>query len=79
MITTMIIGVPSAIKTFNWLGTLYKGNIHYTVAMMNALAFVAMFVIGGLSGIWMAVHAGGYVHPRYLLHRRAYSLRTIRR
>jgi cytochrome c oxidase subunit 1 len=68
MITTMIIGVPSAIKTFNWLGTLYKGNIHYTVAMMNALAFVAMFVIGGLSGIWMAsTPVDMYIHDTYFI------------
>ncbi len=68
MITTMIIGVPSAIKTFNWLGTLYKGNIHYTAAMMNALAFVAMFVIGGLSGIWMAcTPVDMYIHDTYFI------------
>jgi len=68
MLTTMIIGVPSAIKTFNWLGTLYKGNIHYTAAMMNALAFVAMFVIGGLSGIWMAcTPVDMYIHDTYFI------------
>jgi cytochrome c oxidase subunit 1 len=68
MITTMIIGVPSAIKTFNWLGTLYKGNIHYTAAMMNALAFVAMFVIGGMSGIWMAcTPVDMYIHDTYFI------------
>ena len=68
MITTMIIGVPSAIKTFNWLGTLYKGNIHYTTAMDHALAFVAMFVIGGLSGIWMAcTPVDMYIHDTYFI------------
>jgi cytochrome c oxidase subunit 1 len=68
MITTMVIGVPSAIKTFNWLGTLYKGNIHYTAAMLNALAFVAMFVIGGLSGIWMAcTPVDMYIHDTYFI------------
>jgi cytochrome c oxidase subunit 1 len=68
MITTMIIGVPSAIKTFNWLGTIYKGNIHYTTAMLNGLAFVAMFVIGGLSGIFMAcTPVDMFIHDTYFI------------
>ena len=68
MLTTMVIGVPSAIKTFNWLGTLYKGNIHYTSAMLNALAFVSMFVIGGLSGIFMAcTPVDMYIHDTYFI------------
>jgi len=68
MMTTMIIGVPSAIKTFNWLGTLYKGDIHYTAPMLNALSFVAMFVIGGLSGIFMAnTPVDMYIHDTYFI------------
>ncbi|MFM7149152.1 MAG: cbb3-type cytochrome c oxidase subunit I, partial [Gemmataceae bacterium] len=54
MLATIMIALPSAIKTFNWLGTIWGGNIHFSAAMLNSLAFVAMFVIGGLSGIFMA-------------------------
>jgi cytochrome c oxidase subunit 1 len=54
MISTMLIAVPSAIKVFNWMGTMYRGSITFTVPMMHAIAFVAMFVIGGLSGVFMA-------------------------
>ncbi len=54
MTSTMIIALPSAIKTFNWMGTLYGGNIDFNPAMLNAIAFVAMFIIGGLSGIFSA-------------------------
>src|SRR5207253_1442277 len=54
MIATIMIALPSAIKVFNWLGTLWGANIQFTTAMLNALAFVSLFVIGGLSGIFMA-------------------------
>ncbi len=54
MVTTLVIAVPSAIKVFNWLGTLWKGNIHFHVPFLHAAAFVSLFIIGGLSGIFMA-------------------------
>ncbi len=54
MIATIMIALPSAIKTFNWLSTCWQSNMRLTAAMLNALAFVSMFIIGGLSGIFMA-------------------------
>jgi cytochrome c oxidase subunit 1 len=53
MITTLIIAVPSAVKTFNWLATLWRGNIRFTPGMLFAIGMVSFFISGGLTGIFL--------------------------
>jgi cytochrome c oxidase subunit 1 len=66
MTSTMMIALPSAIKTFNWLGTLWGGQLHFTTAMLNAIAFVSMFIIGGLSGVFAAATPVDiFIHDTY--------------
>jgi len=52
-ITTLIIAVPTAIKVYNWVLTLWKGDIHLTVPMLYALGFIVTFVNGGLTGLFL--------------------------
>ena len=68
MVSTILIALPSAIKVFNWLGTLWGARIQLTTANLNAIAFVALFIIGGLSGIWMAATPVDiYMHDTYII------------
>jgi cytochrome c oxidase subunit 1 len=68
MLSTMMIALPSAIKVFNWIGTMWGGSLHFTTAMLNAIAFVAMFIIGGLSGIFMAATpVDMHIHDTYFI------------
>jgi cytochrome c oxidase subunit I len=59
-ISTMIIAIPTGVKIFNWLGTLWNGDIRFTTPMLFAIGFIAMFVIGGLSGVTHAVVPSDY-------------------
>ncbi len=68
MVSTMLIAVPSAIKVFNWMGTMWRGNIRFHVPMLNAVGFVAMFAIGGLSGVFMAATpVDMFIHDTYFI------------
>jgi cytochrome o ubiquinol oxidase subunit 1 len=60
-ITTMIIAVPTGVKIFNWLFTLYGGRIRFSVPLMWSLAFMLTFVIGGMTGVLMAVPPADFV------------------
>jgi len=56
-VTTLLIAVPSAVKTFNWLGTVWGARIQFTSAGLFAIGFVSLFVSGGLSGIFLGTSA----------------------
>jgi cytochrome c oxidase subunit 1 len=59
-ITTAIIAVPTGVKIFNWMATMYKGDIRFTTAMLFAIGTVMNFVVGGLSGVTHAVVPADY-------------------
>ncbi|HEV2022265.1 MAG TPA: cbb3-type cytochrome c oxidase subunit I [Terriglobales bacterium] len=67
-VMTMAIGVPSAIKTFNWLGTIWRGRVRFATPMLFAVGFVSMFVSGGLSGPILAQpQLDIYLHDTYFV------------
>jgi cytochrome c oxidase subunit 1 len=65
---TMVVAVPSAIKVFNWVATLYKGAIDFQPPLLYALTFIFLFAIGGLTGVMQgALAVNVHVHDTYFI------------
>jgi Heme/copper-type cytochrome/quinol oxidases, subunit 1 len=68
MLSTMMIALPSAVKVFNWIGTIWGGRPVWNTVFLNCVAFISMFIVGGLSGIFMAaVPVDIYIHDTYFI------------
>ena len=68
MVSTIMIALPSAVKVFNWLGTMWGGRLQFNGVLLNCVGFVSMFLVGGLSGIFMAaVPVDIYIHDTYFI------------
>jgi cytochrome c oxidase subunit 1 len=68
MIASMIIAVPTGMKVFNWLATLWRGNLVFETPLLFALGFLSVFVIGGLTGIYLAAFPVDWqVHDTYFV------------
>ncbi len=79
MITTVIIAVPTGVKVFSWLGTLWNGKIHLKTPMLYAMGFICTFVIGGLSGVMLRHDPGRHPRDGHLLRGGPHPLRVRRR
>jgi len=65
---SFLVAVPSAVKVFNWMATLYKGSILYQTPMLYAFGFIGLFTIGGLTGLFLATLAVDvHVHDTYFI------------
>ena len=65
---SMLVAVPSAIKVFNWMATMYKGSIAYNTPMLYAMGFMGLFTLGGLTGLFLASLAiDVHVHDTYFV------------
>jgi cytochrome c oxidase subunit 1 len=67
-ILSFLVAIPSAVKVFNWIATIYKGSISYATPMIYAMGFIGLFTIGGLTGLFVATLAiNVHVHDTYFV------------
>jgi cytochrome c oxidase subunit 1 len=68
MLATMLIAIPTAVKIFNWLSTMWKGELTFETPMLFSIAFVLLFTIGGMSGLMLAIVPADYqYHDTYFV------------
>ncbi|WP_347080569.1 cbb3-type cytochrome c oxidase subunit I, partial [Escherichia coli] len=60
-VMTMVIAVPTGVKLFNWLFTIYRGRLRITVPVLWTLGFMVTFTIGGMTGVLLAIPGADYV------------------
>ena len=77
--STMLIAVPTGVKIFNWIGTMFNGSVSFKTPMLFAVGFISMFIIGGVTGHHARLAARRSHPARHVLHRRAHPLRADRR
>jgi len=67
-ILSFLVAIPSAVKVFNWVATIYKGSISFATPMIYAMGFIGLFTIGGLTGLFLATLAiNVHVHDTYFI------------
>ena len=79
MFTTMVIAVPTGVKMFNWIFTMWGGSLNLKTPLLMCIGFLTTFVIGGITGVIQAAHPDGHAGAQHLLGGRPLPLRAVRR